>query len=94
MPNTESAKKRLRQSEERRTRNRAIKSQLKKRVRSVRTAVAGGDIAKAESEYRTTAKHLDRAAARGTLHKNAAARLKSRLQALIKRAKGKTVANT
>ena len=87
MPNTATAKKRLRQNVVRRTRNRAVKSLLKKRLRAVREAVASGDLDKANEEFRVAAKHLDRAGARRVIHPNAAARSKSRLQKLIKAAK-------
>jgi small subunit ribosomal protein S20 len=87
MPNTKSAEKRLRQNEVRRARNRAQKSLLRKRIRVVREAVAGGDVAAAENELRVTARQLDRAGARGVIHPNKASRLKSRLQSLILKAK-------
>lgn len=87
MPNTASAKKRLRQDEVKKARNRAIKSVIRKRVRTVREAVEAGDIAKADAEYILAAKQLDRAGARNVIHRNAAARKKSRLQKLIKGAK-------
>ena len=87
MPNSASAKKRLRQSDVRRDRNRAIKSVVRKRIRDVREAVAAGDIAKADEAYIVAAKHLDRAGSKRILHPNTASRYKSRLQRLIKSAK-------
>jgi small subunit ribosomal protein S20 len=90
MPNTASAKKRLRQNLLQRARNRAIKSQVRKQVRTVREAVAAGDIDKASQEYRIAAQQLDRAGARRAVHPNTAARLKSRLQRLILKAKAPT----
>ncbi len=87
MPNSLSAKKRLRQDAVKRDRNRAIKSVIRKRIRNVREAVAAGDIEKAESDFRLCAKQLDRAGARRVIHRNAASRTKSRLQKLIKGAK-------
>jgi small subunit ribosomal protein S20 len=92
MPNTASAKKRLRQSLVRRSRNRAAKSTLKGLVRKVREAVAGGDLQAAEAGFRATTKKLDQAAAKNVIHANAAARVKSRLSAAIKRAKQKPAA--
>ena len=65
MPNTKSAKKRLRQSLERRTRNRAVKSSLKTQIKKVLTAVEGGDAATSDTEFRAAAKRLDQAAAKG-----------------------------
>ena len=87
MPNTQSAKKRLRQDAVKRDRNRAIKSVIRKRVRHVREAVAAGDLEKAEAEFRLAGQQLDRAGARNVIHRNAASRTKSRLQQLIKKAK-------
>ncbi|HVW37654.1 MAG TPA: 30S ribosomal protein S20 [Pirellulales bacterium] len=92
MPNTASAKKRLRQNIVRRARNRAAKSALKGVVRKVREEVTKGDLAAAEADFRLAAKKLDQAAAKNVIHPNAAARVKSRLSAAIKRAKQKPAA--
>lgn len=88
MPNTKSAKKRLRQNEARRLRNRAARSDLRTHVRRVREAVKRGEIDKAEQEFVLAARRLDRAGARNLVHRNLAARTKSRLQKLIRLAKG------
>ena len=90
MPNSASAKKRLRQSLDRRARNRAVRSSLRNQIKKVRTAIAGGDAAASETEFRTTVKRLDQAASKNILHANAAARLKSRLSKAIKGLKSKT----
>lgn len=87
MPNTKSAKKRLRQNDLRRARNRAVKSSLRTQLKKVRQAVQAGDLAAAESELRVATKRLDQAGARKIIHPNVAARTKSRLQHLIKKAK-------
>jgi small subunit ribosomal protein S20 len=92
MPTTKSAKKRLRQSLERRGRNRAARSLLKGQVKKVRDAATSGDVEKAATELRVAAKRLDQAAAAGVLHRNAAARTKSRLSKAIKTAGGKPAA--
>jgi small subunit ribosomal protein S20 len=89
MPNTKSAKKRHRQSLVRRTRNRAAKSVIKSQVRKLRAAITAGEVETAETEFRLTAKKLDQTAARGIIHANVAARLKSRLSAALKLAKNK-----
>jgi len=89
MPTTKSAKKRLRQSLERRASHRSVKSAIKTQIRKVREAVAAGDVAKAETELRLAAKKLDRAGVKRVIHPNAAARTKSRLSHLIRAAKGK-----
>ena len=87
MPNTKSAKKRLRQNVTRRDRNRSTKSALRTQLRKVREAVKAGDVQTSEAEFRLAAKKLDQAAARNIIHANAAARSKSRLSASIKKAK-------
>jgi small subunit ribosomal protein S20 len=92
MPTTKSAKKRLRQSLERRAQNRATKSAVKTQIRKVRQAVDAGDIAKAETELRLASKKLDRAGIKRVIHPNAAARTKSRLAHLIVAAKSKAPA--
>ncbi|MGD0898307.1 MAG: 30S ribosomal protein S20 [Thermoguttaceae bacterium] len=84
MPQTNSAKKRLRQNILRRERNRSVKRSLRTQVRKVSEAVQAQDVAKAETELRSAAQKLDRAAAHKIIHRNAAARTKSRLSARIK----------
>jgi small subunit ribosomal protein S20 len=88
MPNSTSAKKRLRQNLVRRTRNRAAKSTIKGQVRKVREAIAAGNHEEAATEFRLAAKKLDKAAAAGIVHKNLSARVKSRLSAALKATKG------
>ena len=87
MPNTKSAKKRLKQSLVRRQRNRGVKSALKTEVRKVRAAIAAGDVEQGAIELRVASKKLDQAASKHVLHRNAAARVKSRLSAALKAAK-------
>ena len=87
MPTTKSAKKRLRQNIARRVRNRAQKAAIRTQVKKVREAASEGDVQKAETEFRLAAKKLDRGGAKRVVHPNKAARLKSRLQALIKKTK-------
>lgn len=89
MPNTQSAKKRLRQNEKRRQHNRAVKTNMRGRIRRVREAVRAGDLEKAQEEFRFATKKVDMAATKGVIHKNAAARTKSRLSQLIKNAEQK-----
>ena len=86
MPNTASSKKRLRQNSKRRILNRAIKSKMRSQIRRVREATTAGDLDKARDEFRVAAKRLDQASAKNIIHKNAAARTKSRLNRLIKEA--------
>lgn len=89
MPNTLSAKKRMRQDAVRRTRNRATKSGLRTQLRKVREAITANDIETSQIEFRTMVKKLDRAAAQNVIHPNRAARTKSRLSAAIKALKAK-----
>lgn len=90
MPNSTSAKKRLRQSLEQRARNRAGRSVLKTQLRKARELVAAGDVAGAEAQVRVVAKKFDQAAAKGLIHANAAARTKSRLVGSVKALKSKS----
>ena len=84
MPNTSSAKKRLRQNEKLRLRNRSARSSMRSQLRRVREAVKSGDKERAQSEYRIAQKSIDKAAASNLIHRNAAARTKSRLVKLLK----------
>jgi small subunit ribosomal protein S20 len=86
MPNTKSAKKRHRQSLERRTRNRAVKSAVKTQIRKASETGAGGNADQTKTEFRLAVKKVDQAAAKGVLHRNTASRLKSRLNKRLKAA--------
>jgi small subunit ribosomal protein S20 len=92
MPNTNSAKKRLKQSLVRRTRNRSTRAALKTQTRKVREAVASGNLEQATAEFKLATKKIDQAAAKHVIHGNAAARVKSRLSAAIKAGKQKAPA--
>jgi small subunit ribosomal protein S20 len=74
-----SAKKRMRQNEAARLRNRRRKADIKDTVRTFTEAVAAGKPDDAAKALREVQKRLDRTADHGTIHKNAAARQKSRL---------------
>jgi small subunit ribosomal protein S20 len=89
MPNIKSAKKRMLQSIVRRQKNRSVKRSLKTQCNKVLEAVQAGNVEQAETELRESAKILDQAAAKNTIHRNAAARTKSRLSARVKAIKGK-----
>ena len=84
MPNSNSAKKRLRQDEVRRDRNRSTKSAMRNQIRKVRAAIEAGDAGAAEKEFKLAAKKLDRAGAKNIIHLKKASRTKSRLQKAIK----------
>jgi small subunit ribosomal protein S20 len=87
MPNTATAKKRLRQNVARRSRNRTAKSALRTQIRKLREALTAGNLEASQKEFQATVKNLDRAAAKNIIHANRAARLKSRLSAAIKKLK-------
>lgn len=76
MANIKSQIKRNRQNEKRRLRNRAVRSELSTRAK-VATAAAGTE--EQDETLRLAIQRIDRAAAKGIMHKNAAARQKSRL---------------
>ncbi len=86
MPNLKNAKKALRQNRKRRLRNRSQRSALRNTIKKARTTAAGDDAAAAETAFRQAAKGLDQAAAKHLIHKNAAARTKSRLAKLLSQA--------
>jgi small subunit ribosomal protein S20 len=88
MPNTTSAKKRMRQDAVRRARNRSTKSSLRTQIRKVREAITAKDLEKSQTEFRTLVKKIDQAAAHKVIHANTAARIKSRLSHAIKGLKG------
>lgn len=79
MAHSLSAKKRVRQNVKRRARNRARKEVLKDQLKNFNAAITGGDLKKADTELRLVTKRLDKVAAKGTIHKNTAARKRSRL---------------
>lgn len=79
MAHSLSAKKRVRQNLKRRAHNRARKEVIKNQIKSFTGALTGGDMTKAETELRLVTKRLDKVAAKGTIHKNTAARRRSRL---------------
>jgi small subunit ribosomal protein S20 len=84
MPNTASAKKRLRQSVVRRERNRSAKTSLRTLTKKIRESVVAKDVETSTANFSLLVKKLDRAAAKNVIHPNAAARTKSRLSKAIK----------
>ncbi|MFO0919859.1 MAG: 30S ribosomal protein S20 [Planctomycetaceae bacterium] len=83
MPNTESAKRAMRKAETRRVRNRSQRSALRTLVKKVRVAAAGTDADASKQALDVVIKRLDQAAAKHLIHKNKAARTKSRLTKLV-----------
>jgi small subunit ribosomal protein S20 len=84
MPHTDSAWKRLRKTETRRKRNRTVAKNLKADRKVLVEALKGTDAAKTTEAAGKVVISLDRAAAKGYIHKNKAARLKSRLAKKLK----------
>ncbi len=81
MPNNASAKKRMRQEQKRRLHNRSIKSLVKTQITKARQAIVTDE--DAEAAVRAAVSELDRAAKKGVIHRNNAARRKSRLMKLL-----------
>ena len=82
MPRTKSAKKQMRQAKSRTARNRSQRSALRTAVKKVRS---GGDAKETAAAYLEATKLLDRSGRKGLIHKNTAARQKSRLARLVKK---------
>lgn len=79
MPNIKSVMKDVLRSRERRLRNSAAKSRMKTFVKKTTTAIQTGDAAQISAALSETVSVIDKTAKRGIIHKNAAARRKSRL---------------
>ena len=86
LANTRSAKKRMRQNVRRRIRNRDVRSRARGAVKSARKAV-GSSQPEAEATVKQAIRELDKAASKGVIHRNNAARRKSRLMKRLARAK-------
>jgi len=84
MANIASARKRARQSEKRRRHNAALRSELRSAVRNARKAIAAGNKQAALTVFRQASSVIDSIADKNIIHKNTAARHKSRLAARIK----------
>jgi small subunit ribosomal protein S20 len=83
MPNIKSAIKRVKTSESRNAQNTMAKSAMRTAVKKVEAAVTLNDAAAAKEALVVAASKLDKAAAKGLIHKNAAARKKARLMKKI-----------
>ena len=79
MPNIKSAKKRVLVAQAKAARNKAAKSALKTEIKKFEAAVAEGNRSEADVAYKVAVKAVDKAAARGLLHKNCAANKKSKM---------------
>lgn len=86
MANIKSAIKRIKVAEFKTRRNKMIISSLKTSIKKFEESVKAGNLEEAQNLYRKAVSLIDKAAAKGTLHKNTAARKKSRLSNKLKAA--------
>ena len=84
MANSPQAKKRARQAEKRRSHNASLRSLVRTVIKKVVAAIEAGDAEQAKAAYTDAVPVIDRMADKGIIHKNKAARHKSRLSAQIK----------
>lgn len=89
MPNHKSAEKRMRQNEQRRLNNRSNRSRLRTEIKKLRTALADGDTKDVQVTLSQTISAIDKSVQKGVLHRNAAARYKSRLTARVNQVQAK-----
>ncbi len=88
MANTAQAKKRARQAEKHRQLNASQRSMMRSSVKKVLKAIASGDKSQAQSAYQAAVPMVDHMARKGLIHKNKAARHKSRLNQRIRAMQG------
>ena len=84
MANSLQARKRARQAEKRRAHNASRRSMLRTHIKKVIYAIEAGDKESASAAYKVAVPAIDNAVSKGLIHKNKAARHKSRLNAHIK----------
>ena len=84
MANSPQAKKRARQGEKRRQHNAGLRSVVRTSIKKVLAAIATGDAEQATAAYAAAVPIIDRMADKGIIHKNKAARHKSRLNTQVK----------
>ena len=84
MANSVQARKRARQAEKRRSQNASLRSLVRTNIKRVVAAIQTGDAEQARAAYTQAVPVIDRMADKGIIHKNKAARHKSRLNAQIK----------
>lgn len=83
MANSAQARKRARQAEKRRAQNASQRSMVRTYIKRVQAAINQGDYEAAQTAYTTAVPVIDRMADKGIMHKNKAARHKSRLHAAV-----------
>ncbi|MCK5577179.1 MAG: 30S ribosomal protein S20 [Dehalococcoidales bacterium] len=94
MPNTKSAKKQMRASGRRQTRNKPVRSRAKTMVTKAEELIFSGQLDRAETEVVTSVSSLDKAVVKGVIHPNNAARRKSRLMKKLNKARAESASQT
>ena len=84
MANSAQARKRARQAENHRTHNTELRSKMRTSIKKIVYAIAEGDKEKAEAAFKASVPVIDSTVTKGLLHRNKAARHKSRLNSQIK----------
>ena len=84
MANSAQARKRAKQNDKRRQHNAALRSKMRTYVKRVRNAINAGEKEQAQEAFKAAVPVLDSMCGKGIVHKNAAARYKSRLSTSIK----------
>jgi small subunit ribosomal protein S20 len=87
LANTKSAQKQVRAAQRRRLRNKSVRSQTKTMVKKAEELIFSGQVKQAEGEIKAAISSLDKAAEKGVIHPNNAARRKSRLMKKLNQAK-------
>lgn len=94
MANSKSAEKRIRVAEQRRLRNRPFRSSARTLVKKAELAISAGDQSAAATAVLTATRTLDRVASKGIIHRNNAARRKSRLMKKFNELRASSAADT
>jgi small subunit ribosomal protein S20 len=89
MPNHKSAEKRVRQNEKRRDVNRNNRGRLRTSIRKLRAALTSGEAGAVQELLPATISTIDKAVQKGVIHRNAAARYKSRLTTRVNQSSAK-----
>ncbi|PLX41333.1 MAG: 30S ribosomal protein S20 [Deltaproteobacteria bacterium] len=88
MANHKNALKKIRQDKKRNERNKSVRTRYRNLIKAVRVAVDGGDSAQAKDALKAAAPYLQRAASKGVIHANKAARHISRLTKQVEAMEG------
>ncbi len=88
MANSAGSKKRARQAIQRRSRTVALRSMVRTYIKKVKAAVATADYEQAQAAFIKAQPYIDKMVTKGVMHKNTAARIKSRLNSKVRALKG------